>query len=103
MQPSLQRRRVMTGVLLALCTGSALAFDAGRQQRIEARLTELLFDLDADEFTAYRFVTGSGRLEITFASNTPRDMAKDILVRIRALPEVTSARENFGGPTCGRF
>ncbi|MBL0917936.1 MAG: hypothetical protein IBJ14_04480 [Hydrogenophaga sp.] len=101
--PSPTRRTLALGLLLALGTGAASALDLSPNKRIEADLTELLFDLDADEYTAYRFTSSAGRLEITFASNTPRDLAKGVLEKIKAIPGVAGVRENFGGMACSRF
>lgn len=69
----------------------------------EKALTGLLFDEEADEFTAYRFINSRGYVEITFASNTPSDLAKSLMVKIRTLPDISGARESFAGAPCRRF
>jgi hypothetical protein len=94
------KRRLTLG---ALVLGMPWAWGQDRSTRAEKALTELLFTEDADDFTAYRFINSRGYVEISFASNTPRDTAKGLLDKIRALPDVAGARENFGGSPCKRF
>ena len=94
------KRRLALGAL-GLAVSWARAQD--RSTRAEKALTELLFTEEADDFTAYRFINSRGYVEITFASNTPRDTAHGLLDKIWALPDVAGARENFGGTPCKRF
>lgn len=95
------QRRQCFAVPLALLP--ALAWSQERNERVEKALTELLFTEEADEFTSYRFVNSSGYLEIIFASNIPRDLARGLIDKIKALPEVSGARESFVGTPCRRF
>ena len=98
----MQRRNLATlGLALALAPLFARAQDTNT--RVEQALTELLFAEEADEFTSYRFVNARGYLEIIFASNTPRDLAKGLMAQIKALPGVSGARERFVGAPCRRF
>jgi hypothetical protein len=87
----------------ALALLPALARPQDTNARAEKALTELLFTEEADEFTAYRFVNARGYVEVIFASNIPRDLAKDLMAKIKALPEVSGARESFVGTPCRRF
>lgn len=93
------RRHVAAGLI----TLPLLAWANDPNTRAEKALTELLFTEEADEFTSYRFVNARGYLEIIFASNTPRDLAQALMTKIRALPEVSGARESFVGTPCRRF
>lgn len=93
------RRHVTTG-LIAL---PLMVWADDPNTRAEKALTELLFAEEADEFTSYRFVNTRGYLEIIFASNTPRDLARALMDKIRALPDVSGARERFVGAPCRRF
>lgn len=95
----MKRRFVLAG-LLALTT---LAEAQDRSMQAEKALTVLLFTEEADEFTAYRFINSRGYVEIIFASNTPRDTAKALMEKIKALPDVAGARESFSGTPCKRF
>lgn len=94
------RRRVAIAALLVTV---AHAFAQDRSMAAEKAITELLFAEEADEFTAYRFINSRGYVEIIFASNTPRDVAKALMEKIKALPDVAGARESFAGTPCKRF
>ena len=94
------KRRTALLTLAFTATG-ALAQD--RSVLAEKAITELLFAEEADEFTAYRFINSRGYVEIIFASNTPRDVAKGLMDKIKALPDVAGARESFAGTPCKRF
>lgn len=94
------KRRTALGAL-AVAVSWARAQD--RSNQAEKALTELLFTEEADDFTAYRFINRRGFVEITFASNTPRDVASRLMDKIKALPDVAGARESFGGTPCKRF
>ncbi|WP_291010494.1 hypothetical protein [Hydrogenophaga sp.] len=95
------RRHAVAACALALLP--AMARPQDQSARAERALTELLFTEEADEFTAYRFVNSRGYVEVIFASNIPRDLAKDLMAKIKALPEVSGARESFVGTPCRRF
>ena len=94
-------KRRMAMAALMFTTTCALAQD--RSTQAEKAITELLFAEEADEFTAYRFINSRGYVEIIFASNTPRDVAKGLMDKIKALPDVAGARESFAGTPCKRF
>lgn len=94
-------RRTALLTLFGTATPWVLAQDQSTQA--EKALTELLFSEEADDFTAYRFINSRGYVEITFASNTPRDVAKRLMDKVKSLPNVNGARENFGGSACKRF
>ena len=94
-------KRRMALAALVFLTSSAMAQD--RSTQAEKAMTELLFAEEADEFTAYRFINSRGYVEINFASNTPRDVAKGLMDKIKALPDVAGARESFAGTPCKRF
>ena len=96
-----RRHLALGGLFLALTPVIAQSQDTNA--RAEKALTELLFTEEADEFTSYRFVNSRGYLEIIFASNTPRDLAKELMTKIKAMPEVSGARESFAGTPCRRF
>lgn len=96
----MQRRQLFTVPLFLL---PAITWSQDRNALVEKALTELLFVEEADEFTAYRFVNTNGYLEITFASNIPRDLARGLMDKIKALPDVSGARERFVGTPCRRF
>lgn len=95
------QRRAAIATIFTLAPAWGLAQD--RSTQAEKALTVLLFNEEADEFTAYRFINPRGYVEITFASNTPRDLAKALMEKIKALPDVAGARESFGGSPCKRF
>lgn len=95
------RRHAAAACALALLP--AMARPQDQNARAETALTELLFAEEADEFTAYRFVNSRGYVEVIFASNIPRDLAKGLMVKIKALPEISGARESFVGTPCKRF
>lgn len=94
------KRRLAIAALL-VTAAHALAQD--RSMAAEKAITELLFAEEADEFTAYRFINSRGYVEIIFASNTPRDVARGLMDKIKALPDVAGARESFAGTPCKRF
>lgn len=94
-------KRRMALAFFLLISSSAMAQD--RSTQAEKAITELLFAEEADEFTAYRFINSRGYVEIIFASNTPRDAAKALMEKIKALPDVAGARESFAGTPCKRF
>ncbi len=94
------QRRCIAFTLLLMPT---IAWSQEQNSRAEKALTELLFSEEADEFTAYRFINSRGYVEIIFASNTPRDLAKDLLAKIKTLPDIAGVRESFAGTPCRRF
>lgn len=89
--------------IAALVSAAPWALAQDRSVLAEKAITELLFAEEADEFTAYRFINSRGYVEIIFASNTPRDVAKGLMDKIKALPDVAGARESFAGTPCKRF
>jgi len=74
-------------------TAASLAEDA---------MDQILFDQDASDFVVYRIVN-FGYVEVTFPSNTPRDVANRILDAARKSPNISGVRENFRGAACSRF
>jgi len=96
----MMKRRSLISTLIII---PVLTLAQDRSIEAEKALTELLFNEEADEFTAYRFINARGYVEITFASNTPRDLAKELMAKIKSLPGISGARESFAGSPCRRF
>jgi hypothetical protein len=73
--------------------------------KAEDAATVVIFDMDANDYVAYRAVTSifGDYLELTFADNTPRDLAKKLIDAIVAKSGGATVKENFNGPSCSRF
>jgi len=73
--------------------------------KVEDAATVVIFDMDASDYVAYRAVTSvfGDYLELTFADNTPRELAKKLINAIVAKSGGATVRENFNGPSCSRF
>ena len=73
--------------------------------KAEDAATVVIFDMDASDYVAYRAVTSmfGDYLELTFADNTPRDLAKKLVDAIVAKSGGATVKENFNGPSCSRF
>ena len=94
---------VLGGV--ALCAACLASVPAGAQSassRAEDAMDQILFDQNASDFVVYRIVN-FGYIEVTFPSNTPRDVANRILEAARKSPNISGVRENFRGAACSRF
>ena len=73
--------------------------------KAEDAATVVIFDMDASDYVSYRAVTSffGDYLELTFADNTPRDLAKKLKDAIVAKSGGATVKENFNGPSCARF
>ncbi|WP_018938138.1 MULTISPECIES: hypothetical protein [unclassified Thioalkalivibrio] len=68
----------------------------------EDALSHILFDYDADAFTAYN-MRRSGRVDITFARDVPDGLYSEMMDDLRAHPDIRSVRSARTGPACGLF
>ncbi|CUA94633.1 hypothetical protein [Thiomonas bhubaneswarensis] len=94
---------VLAGATLCVAALAVLPAQAqSASSRAEDAMDQILFDFDASDYVSYR-VVNFGYLEITFPSNTPRDVARRILDAARHSPDISGIRENFGGAACSRF
>jgi len=67
-----------------------------------AAVSGILFEYDADEFTSYT-INDAGRVDITFARNTPEALYSKILNKLQTHPGIKSVLAGRGGPVCSRF
>jgi hypothetical protein len=73
--------------------------------KAEDIVTNVIFDMDANDFVSYRAVKSlfGDYLELIFADNTPRDVAKNMIDAIKAQSPGVRISENFRGASCSRF
>ena len=68
----------------------------------EDALSQILFDHEADAFTAYN-MRRSGRVDITFARDVPDGLYSEMMDDLRAHPDIRGVRSARTGPACGLF
>lgn len=68
----------------------------------EDALAHILFDYDADEFTAYQ-IRRNGFVEIIFARDTPDDLYGEMVDKLRGHPDIPGVSAARTGPACGLF
>ncbi|OOC49729.1 hypothetical protein [Thioalkalivibrio versutus] len=68
----------------------------------EDALSHILFDYDADAFTAYN-MRRNGRVDITFARDVPDGLYSEMMDELRAHPDIRGVRSARTGPACGLF
>lgn len=88
--------------ICAACLAPTPVLAQSASSRAEDAMDQILFDQDASDYVVYRIVN-FGYVEVTFPSNTPRDVANRILDAARKSPNISGVRENFRGAACSRF
>ncbi len=88
--------------ICAACLAPTPVLAQSASSRAEDAMDQILFDQDASDYLVYRIVN-FGYVEVTFPSNTPRDVANRILDAARKSPNISGVRENFRGAACSRF
>ncbi|WP_019625394.1 hypothetical protein [Thioalkalivibrio sp. ALJT] len=68
----------------------------------EDALSQILFDYEADAFTAYN-MRRNGTVEITFARDVPDGLYSEMVDELRAHPDIRNVRPARTGPACGLF
>ena len=85
---------IMTGCATQTTTPEALAS--------QDALAHILFDHDADAFTAYS-IRRNGVIDITFARDVPDGLYSEMMVDLRDHPDIRGVRSARTGPACGLF
>ena len=80
--------------------GRALADNAFSST--SAAVSDILFDYDADEWAAFS-IRSDGFLDITFARNTPDELYREILGKLKSDPRIKGVLAGKGGPTGSQF
>ncbi|WP_026333185.1 hypothetical protein [Thioalkalivibrio sp. ALM2T] len=95
---------LLAGLFLTLAlTGCATTHATTPEARAsEDALSHILFDYDADAFTAYN-MRNSGRVDITFARDVPDGLYSEMMEELRAHPDIRGVRSARTGPACGLF
>lgn len=93
-----------TGLALCMCAMSfaAMAQEQDAAVRAENAVTAILFEADADEFTAYQ-IDRRGFVELTFASNVPDSIYANLVSRMKNHPDIKGVLAGKGGRPCRRF
>ncbi|WP_017940341.1 MULTISPECIES: hypothetical protein [unclassified Thioalkalivibrio] len=68
----------------------------------EDALAQILFDYEADAFTAYN-MRRNGTVDITFARDVPDGLYSQMVDDLRAHPDIRNVRSARTGPACGLF
>ena len=68
----------------------------------EDALAHILFDHDADAFTAYS-IRRNGVIDITFARDVPDGLYSEMMGDLRDHPDIRGVRSARTGPACGLF
>ncbi len=92
---------------LVLTVAAAVPLPAGAEEqdaavRAENAVTAILFEAEADEFTAYQ-IDRRGFVELTFASNVPDGIYADIVQKMKSHPDIKGVLAGKGGRPCRRF
>jgi len=90
-------------LLLALTTTSCATHTTTPEALAsEDALAHILFDYDADAFTAYS-IRRDGVIDITFARDVPDGLYSEMMDDLRQHPDVRGVRSARTGPACSLF
>jgi len=99
------RRLTLTNIVFVLIFAFPGQLAWADLSKAETITTNVIFDMDASDFVSYRAVKSlfGDYLELTFADNTPRDIAKSMIDAIKSQSPGVRISENFRGGSCARF
>jgi hypothetical protein len=102
---SVSQKGFILSFLLALTLFGSSHIAWASLSKAEDITANVIFDMDASDFVSYRAVKSlfGDYLELTFADNTPRDIAKTMIDAIKAQSPGVRISENFRGASCSRF